>query len=308
MENMFEKYFGNGELKVKRINAIDFSNLTEIAQLLEIDASEDPRRQIGEFCDPVYSVALSLSQLKAIGAAYSDDVDFALIMEDDASFELVPLWPKSLNQLVEELDTFDPNWEAIRLQYTIISGRARGNLTETWKEGYPDLPPFVAFNPRKRGQIFGLVATLWSRRGLSRFQKAFINLDGRPKPAHLSDDPYSGFTYSFRAQHAKPKRCIFDTYINYTPLKQYVATPPYFSYRLAEDTLGYRRNGTSDKFNDHILVHCQSRAFASRFFATSLELKNNIPSNLPRFAVTLKGELDVEEGDEENGEDGRHDE
>ena len=57
-------------------------------------------------------IACSLSHLRAIATAWADGVQTALIVEDDISFEYLPAWPLSLQQLALRAPA---NWEILQL-------------------------------------------------------------------------------------------------------------------------------------------------------------------------------------------------
>ena len=57
-------------------------------------------------------LACSLSHLRAIATAWADGVQTALIVEDDISFEYLPAWPLSLQQLALRAPA---NWEILQL-------------------------------------------------------------------------------------------------------------------------------------------------------------------------------------------------
>jgi len=67
-------------------------------------------------------IGCCLSHLRAIKQAYDDGVEYALILEDDASFDLAPHWDKPLSELIAKAPE---NWTILQLysdsDYTLIS-------------------------------------------------------------------------------------------------------------------------------------------------------------------------------------------
>ena len=57
-------------------------------------------------------IACTLSHLKAIRDAYNNDENIALIVEDDTSFELLPLWKKNIYEYMKE---FPNDWQCVTL-------------------------------------------------------------------------------------------------------------------------------------------------------------------------------------------------
>jgi FkbM family methyltransferase len=57
----------------------------------------------------------SLSHLKTIKYIYDLNIDIALILEDDLSFDLMPLWEYSLPELVKNIEYKHNNWNIIRI-------------------------------------------------------------------------------------------------------------------------------------------------------------------------------------------------
>ena len=61
------------------------------------------------------NLACALSHIKTIKQAYDDKQELALIMEDDASFDLLPVWKTTLPVLIRELTAQHPNWQILSL-------------------------------------------------------------------------------------------------------------------------------------------------------------------------------------------------
>lgn len=60
----------------------------------------------------IYELACTLSHLKAIHTAYIDNNDYALILEDDASFALLPFWNFTLSDIMKNAPS---DWTIISL-------------------------------------------------------------------------------------------------------------------------------------------------------------------------------------------------
>jgi len=63
-------------------------------------------------CTPS-ELACTLSHLKSIQQAYTNDLPYVLIVEDDAMFSLHSYWKKSLVEIIQDLNLFDPEWSML---------------------------------------------------------------------------------------------------------------------------------------------------------------------------------------------------
>lgn len=296
METMFAKYSDKLNFTVTRINAVDLKNMDDIADLLGLPRAKIHER-ILKFCNPISLLALTLSHLKAMAKAQEDNVDYAVIMEDDASFDLVPFWPKPVDQIAREVQEQDPEWDMVRLQYSagqegIFSG---WNLLQNWKFSYPALPSVVNWRFERNDEIkkniapmpsltWATIAILWSRKAIDRFASSFVNLNGRTVPHYAKSDLLSRFTFNVSRAFPEPSDCSYDSFLHTVPLRQYFATPPYFCYRVAEGSTGVRTGG-EDVLNDHFRTHLASRMFAMQFMFEYLELQHVQPSRLPLYRL-----------------------
>lgn len=306
MEAMFQKYLDETNFRVTRIPAVDLKNEDDIADLLGIP-HDSVTEQIRKFCDPYSLIALTLTHFKAMAKAQEDNVDFAIVMEDDASFDLVPFWPKPLHQLVQEVQEKDPEWDAIRLQYTAgaYGQFSSWRLFQDWKFTYPELPSVVRWRYKSDDEIkkhavamqeltWSSVAILWSRKAIDRFVSSFVNVDGRSVPEYAQHDPLSRHTFNFsKADVPEPSDCSYDSLLHTIPLREYYATPPYFCVRAAEGSTGVR-TGDDHTINDHVETHLASRAFAIQFMLDSLELQHSKPQMLPVYQLTAGKPSDSE--------------
>lgn len=302
MEHMFEKYFDPEEYKVTRINAVDLSNMTDIGNILGLSPTVDTGQYLDSFCKNRGEVALTLSHFKAMASAYEDEVPFALIMEDDASFEFVPWWPVTIKQLVNELTAKDPAWDTIRLAY-LSHHSFMTRLIQRWKASFPRLPALVRWygsGPLDwawwwlageagsgAGPFYGCVATVYSRKALSKITSKHVVLHARPNDN--PNDPFYRYGFRYSKKDVKYKDlCVIDQDLNHMGLKQYIAIPPYFTYRLAEKSLGTRTKGKPQRINDQVEKHLNSRAWSTRLFMEFLELQNSLPERLPRYELLVE--------------------
>lgn len=241
-ELMAQQYFAKGSYSTVRIGAES--------------VSEGP----DEEC-PNRSSSLKL-HARAIAQSHKDNVDFALILEDRASFEMTPLWPKSLNTIISELSMEDSGWDVLQLAYNVEGRNTVWKVLSQWKATYPSLPSVTKWYTdestaplgyKSTGKLVGSLATVYSRKGLAKVIAA------------LGDDPskLSGI-------------CRIDKFLNDLNLDQYIATPPYFTYRLSIFEASEAQH------------ELDTRMFASQFMSEYLELQETEPDNLPPFRLSAK--------------------
>eukprot|EP01068_Selenidium_serpulae_P017159 Selendium_serpulae@DN6355_c0_g1_i6.p1 len=275
MDSMFRTHFGDArQYRATRIRAVDSGNLDLVLNVTT------PEKQILEKdCRSQGVLALVLSHFKTMAKAYEDGVGFALVFEDDASFEFVPHFIKPIKELVAEMDALDPDWDVIRLAYAIHPYRPNlfTNFTATYKESYPKLPNLKKWQSSTKhhsGMLLGSVAQLYSRKALARLAPRFVAVHGRlPSPAEFDRDPLSRYTFRLTPDdYGRPNNCPFDKLLIALDLNTYVATPPYFTVRYAEGTTGVR-SGTVSRLSDDLLSHLQSRVEAQTVVAMRSELE-----------------------------------
>ncbi len=124
-ENM-ESQLREFNLKATRIKAIDGKNNQGNIQQGIMDGvhyqNDFPKMTFGE-------IACTLSHLKAINQAYQDKHKYAIIMEDDVSFEFIPFWPTHIIQkLVEQAS---PSTGIIQLSW--FGGNGKCDYRKTFK-------------------------------------------------------------------------------------------------------------------------------------------------------------------------------
>lgn len=296
-EQMFKKYLSETDYDFIRVAGVDMRNTTSLRNALGLDPSQDVEDHIRSLC-PKGSFGPTVTYFTAMARAYEDGHDIALIMEDDASFEFVPHWPKTIRELAAEITAADPDWEAVRLSY-IAAPVLRGAhlVLQEWKSQYPNLPAFqkwknLAAMKRLRlhkgnvrtalaGPLYDTLSILWSRKGLRRLVSEHVVLNGKV-PAHVGHpNPY--IVKFDHKDFKKAESCTIDIYLNKVDLNQYIATPPYFTFRLAEGSLGQRGSGKDRVINDHSQIHGDARLFATQFNNEAMELRYFPPSSLGQF-------------------------
>lgn len=100
MENYFNKY----NLKAERIEAVDGNN---------IDLEEYKKNYVVNEKMTKYEVACALSHLETIKTCYNKNLDYALVLEDDVTFDYFDYKKETLLDLLEELKKI--NGECIQL-------------------------------------------------------------------------------------------------------------------------------------------------------------------------------------------------
>jgi GR25 family glycosyltransferase involved in LPS biosynthesis len=120
--NQFHKYNIKNH---KRINAINGKNLESYNYIIP-----ENKRTNNE-------LACTISHVKAILQAYTDNTDYALIMEDDICLALVDKWSTSMNEIIKNAPS---DWEILQLSVSppkIIKLLHNINSNYTpWKQGY----------------------------------------------------------------------------------------------------------------------------------------------------------------------------
>jgi GR25 family glycosyltransferase involved in LPS biosynthesis len=110
-----EKMFEDLELSYERVVAIDGNKIIQ----------KEPRLS-------QYEEATTLSHLRAIETFYKSGEEYGIICEDDMSLEFLPLWKKSITDVINEAPK---DWQILELGYII------------WPHNYPYLTklytPFI---------------------------------------------------------------------------------------------------------------------------------------------------------------------
>jgi len=118
----------------------------------------------------------TLSHLKAILKAHDDERDYALILEDDATPDLVPTWHGTLRDFVK---TLPENWTIVQL--SALSYRDKlTDLFVQWQETRLNTnEPGLTTLPKNAGSlIWSAQAYLVSKRGMSQIAGKYRRKDG----------------------------------------------------------------------------------------------------------------------------------
>lgn len=98
-ENMLEE---NNITNHNRVEAIDGNNISKIDYNIKNDIT-------------VYELACTLSHIKAIQTAYSNNCEYAIILEDDCNFEYIKYQKHSIKELIDMMNSTHINWEILQL-------------------------------------------------------------------------------------------------------------------------------------------------------------------------------------------------
>ena len=112
MENQFQKF---NITNYKRVPAVNGADITQ-----PIDKfTENPNYTVqninfwNNYTNLKHNeLACTLSHLNTIRTAYQDGLEMVLILEDDASIQLIPYWRKTFDQYIAE---FPPDWYCVSL-------------------------------------------------------------------------------------------------------------------------------------------------------------------------------------------------
>ena len=137
-------------------------------------AHAERRERFGE--EYLNALGTSLSHLEAVYAAYDDGASVALIMEDDARWDLLPTWSSDLEKFVERLPE----------DWTVTQLSALGDYAETtklfydWQRERKNAPgQSLTTLPKGSRRLSGTQAYLISRKGMSRLVKAYRSPAGK---------------------------------------------------------------------------------------------------------------------------------
>lgn len=118
----------------------------------------------------------TLSHVKAILKAHDDERDYALILEDDATPDLVPTWHGTLRDFVE---TLPEDWTIVQLS-ALSYGDKLTDLFVQWQETRLNTnEPGLTTLPKNAGSlIWSAQAYLVSKRGMSQIAGKYRREDG----------------------------------------------------------------------------------------------------------------------------------
>lgn len=139
------------DVSITRISAIDGKNIKSKAKGKIQDMTFECKMNHSE---TVEVLACTLSHLSAIYTAYHRGEDIALILEDDASLDLIAFWPKTLGEIV---NAAPPDAEIIHLYSPKITLRS------------PNSPSFTPFHVEEGH--WHTVAYVINRQGMKSIMK-----------------------------------------------------------------------------------------------------------------------------------------
>lgn len=152
MLNQIKEY----KLSAKRISGIDGSNLKNNPNIKYTNTFNLSEGELG----------CTLSHLKAVKYAYENDYDRVVIIEDDLSFDLMPLWPADLTipSLIEK-----ESWDIMQLTNCNVKCPMKKTITQ--------------FDP----DCWGCGAYVIKRSGMKNLLDKYYK-DGQWKLEHTNDD------------------------------------------------------------------------------------------------------------------------
>lgn len=95
-------------------------------------------------------IGCTLSHLRAIYTAYHRNCEYALILEDDASFSYVSLWPYPLSEYVRRLEAKYPKWQILQLYSDLDSSKLSDEFVCPSKNAWITLAYIIRRSGMKR--------------------------------------------------------------------------------------------------------------------------------------------------------------
>lgn len=180
-----ERFF-NTFSELKRVPGVDGHSKTDVLHTLSM--KHCPPAQLPRSFDDVNlgvkkgsatylsRLGCTLSHLRAILRAYDDKREYALILEDDATPDLVPTWPGSLKQYIE---TLPDDWTIVQLS-ALSYGDELKNLYTQWQSQRKKEPKSNPTTMTKDAGslIWSAQAYLISREGMKRIAAKYRHKDG----------------------------------------------------------------------------------------------------------------------------------
>lgn len=114
MEKQFKMYHIHNVICVEAVDGNLLENFNE--GVLHLN-STNPTFYKNDYDEGSFSMpelGCTLSHLKAIKMAYSDNCEYAYICEDDTAFTLVPFWVKTIDTIMKEAPS---NWTVLQLYF-----------------------------------------------------------------------------------------------------------------------------------------------------------------------------------------------
>lgn len=116
-ENQLEKYSLHKHFRIDGIDGIDLN-------LNDYDIKTDLTK---------FELGCTLSHLKAIKTAYLNNEEYALIMEDDCTFEYIEYQKYSIKELIDNMNNLYKDWDLLQL---VTCNRPQHNITLAKSENY----------------------------------------------------------------------------------------------------------------------------------------------------------------------------
>eukprot|EP01071_Lankesteria_metandrocarpae_P011419 Lankesteria_metandrocarpae@DN5443_c1_g3_i2.p1 len=172
----------------------------------------------------VAEVALTSSHLRAIQTAYANNDQAAIIFEDDAGVQLVPLWEDTPDELLLVAnEKFVNTWEVMFLHFSFSDRRFYDRYVHNSRA-----KPSEVVTGDKMGLTYGFVAYMVSRKGMQRVIKTWSD---------AKDGKLNCLNY-------KKEKCVankaFHRGMDTAPNARLYPTPPLFISKLFEDSTGVR--------------------------------------------------------------------
>jgi hypothetical protein len=118
----------------------------------------------------VHEVAVTISHLKTIRAAYVSGLSFALVVEDDISLEYLPSWgDNGIDMVMDALEGVcstpaHRNWTVVQVAITV--GFLKSSLVKKLEQRLSSLEPVSLRHPHNDKDLWSATAYLIHRRGM----------------------------------------------------------------------------------------------------------------------------------------------
>lgn len=181
MENLFDT-FSN----LKRVHGVDGHNKTDVLQTLSM--RHCPPEQLPDSFDVdnlgvkkgsstfLSRLGCTLSHLRAIFQAYDEKREYALILEDDATPDLVPTWPGSLKEYIA---TLPKDWTIVQLSALAYAETLTRLYTKWQTERKREHRGVLTTMAKDSGLlVWSAQAYLISRKGMERISAKYRKKDG----------------------------------------------------------------------------------------------------------------------------------
>ena len=180
-----ERLFG-GFTNLERVAGVDGHNKRAVLDVLSEDhcppsalpnSFDEGSLGVGRGSGTYLSrLGCALSHLKAILRAHDDGREYALILEDDATPDLVPTWAGSLSDFVE---TLPEDWTIVQLSALSYEDKLTDLFTQWQETRRNERTPDMTTLPKREGSlIWSAQAYLVSREGMKQIAAKYRREDG----------------------------------------------------------------------------------------------------------------------------------